>query len=113
MREYNEDPVFWALVSPTTFFARRRTIYVFTDRGADRGVERVALGGASHGGVYEAYHARETIDPPIGRRPELVGQAHCDLLRRAVEARDPHTSAVDVSHPRASAPRLSPGCRTL
>jgi len=24
MREYNEDPVFWSLVSPTTLFARRR-----------------------------------------------------------------------------------------
>ena len=29
MREYNEDPVFEALVSPTTMAARRRTIYVF------------------------------------------------------------------------------------
>jgi hypothetical protein len=26
MREYNEDPVFSSLVSPTTFAARRRTI---------------------------------------------------------------------------------------
>src|SRR5205823_11485767 len=26
MREYNEDPVFWSLVSATAFFARRRTI---------------------------------------------------------------------------------------
>src|SRR5712691_8646722 len=51
MREYNEDPVFWALVSHTTFFARRRTIYVFSDRGPDKGVERLALGGTSQGGV--------------------------------------------------------------
>ncbi|PYO65356.1 MAG: Xaa-Pro aminopeptidase [Gemmatimonadetes bacterium] len=109
MREYNEDPVFWALVSPTTFFARRRTIYVFTDRGADRGVERLALGGASQGGVYEAYHARETIDPSIGRRPELVGQAQWDLLRRVIEERDPHTIAVDISHTHAFADGLSAG----
>src|SRR5690349_9450111 len=34
MREYNEDPVFTSLVSPTTFAARRRTIYVFFDRCA-------------------------------------------------------------------------------
>ena len=39
MREYNEDPVFWSLVSATSFYARRRTIYVFFDRGPDRGVE--------------------------------------------------------------------------
>ena len=75
MREYNEDPVFWSLVSATTFFARRRTIYVFYDRGPERGVERLALGGTSQGGVYDAYHAKEAIDPSIGRRPELVGQA--------------------------------------
>src|SRR5437867_8014155 len=109
MREYNEDPVFWALVSPTTFFARRRTIYVFTDRGADRGVERVALGGASQGGVYEAYHARETIDPSIGRRPELVGQAQWDLLRRVIEERDPQTIAVDISPTHAFSDGLSAG----
>src|SRR5688500_3997393 len=34
MREYNEDPVFTSLVSPTTFAARRRTIYVFFDKCA-------------------------------------------------------------------------------
>src|SRR5256886_6844771 len=101
MREYNEDPVFWSLVSATTFFARRRTIYVFFDRGPDRGVERLALGGASQGGLYEAYHAREAIDPSIGRRPELVGQAQWDLLRRVIEERDPQTIAVDISHTRS------------
>jgi hypothetical protein len=36
MREYNEDPVFSSIVSPTTFAARRRTIYVFFDRCAPR-----------------------------------------------------------------------------
>src|SRR5580765_9046973 len=30
MREYNEDPVFSSIVSPTTFAARRRTIYIFS-----------------------------------------------------------------------------------
>src|SRR5438477_7969791 len=109
MREYNEDPVFWSLVSATTFFARRRTIYVFFDRGPDRGVERLALGGASQGGLYEAYHAREAIDPSIGRRPELVGQAQWDLLRRVIEERDPHTIAVDISHTHAFADGLSAG----
>src|SRR6266705_1805226 len=97
MREYNEDPVFWSLVSATSFFARRRTIYVFFDRGPDRGVERLALGGTSQGGLYEAYHAREAIDPSIGRRPELVGQAQWDLLRKVIEERDPQTIAVDIA----------------
>src|SRR5687767_700000 len=49
-REYNEGPVCFSLVSPTTFAARRRTIYVFFDRG-EKGVERLALGGGSNGGL--------------------------------------------------------------
>jgi Xaa-Pro aminopeptidase len=109
MREYNEDPVFWSLVSATTFFARRRTIYVFYDRGPERGVERPALGGTSQGGVYDAYHAREAIDPSIGRRPELVGQAQWDLLRRVIEERNPQTIAVDISHAHAFSDGLSAG----
>src|SRR5690349_4820056 len=109
MREYNEDPVFWSLVSATSFFARRRTIYVFFDRGPDRGVERLALGGTSQGGLYEAYHAREAIDPSIGRRPELVGQAQWDLLRKVIEERDPQTIAVDISHAHAFSDGLSAG----
>src|SRR2546421_8002435 len=83
MREYNEDPVFWSLVSATSFFARRRTIYVFFDRGPDRGVERLALGGASQGGLYEGFHANQAMNPSIRRRPELAGQAPRALLRRA------------------------------
>src|SRR5213593_2074533 len=61
MREYNEDPVFSAIVAPETFAARRRTIYVFFDKCAAAGrpasaqcVERIALGGTSQGGVFEA-----------------------------------------------------------
>ncbi|MEK6755728.1 MAG: Xaa-Pro aminopeptidase, partial [Bacteroidota bacterium] len=55
MREYNEDPVFSSLVSATTFSARRRTIYVFNDLGPEKGLERLALGGSSQGGLYVAY----------------------------------------------------------
>src|SRR5262245_51654511 len=32
-REYNEDPVYRSLTSPTVFAARRRTILVFFDQG--------------------------------------------------------------------------------
>ena len=109
MREYNEDPVFWSLVSPTTMFARRRTIYVFTDRGPQRGIERLALGGGSQGGVYDAYVARDTVDPSIGRRPELVSQGQWDLLARLVRERDPKTVAVDISQTHAFSDGLSAG----
>jgi len=54
-REYNEDPVFFSLVSPSVMAARRRTILVFNDLGPEKGVERLALGGGSNGGLYRVY----------------------------------------------------------
>jgi len=71
MREYNEDPVFRALVSPTSFAARRRTIYVFFDRGPGEGVERLALGGGSQGGLYESY--RTNLPTSNDQQAELWG----------------------------------------
>jgi hypothetical protein len=63
MREYNEDPAFRSLVSPTTFAARRRTIYVFFDRGAE-GIERIAFGGTNQGGVYKAIRSMKAVAAP-------------------------------------------------
>jgi len=42
-REYNEDPVLATMLPATWLSARRRTILVFFDRGADEGVERLAI----------------------------------------------------------------------
>jgi Xaa-Pro aminopeptidase len=109
MREYNEDPVFFSLVSATTFFARRRTIYVFNDSGAGKPIERLALGGTSQGGLYHAIYAQAAIDPTTRRRPELVGQGQWDLLRSVIEARDPTSIAVDISHTHAFSDGLSVG----
>src|SRR6185436_1925743 len=78
-REYNEDPVFYSLVSPTVFAARRRTIYVFFDRGESLGVERLALGGGSNGGLYTVYRDPETE----GR--EIYGEGQWVLLRKLIE----------------------------
>ena len=50
MREYMEDPTFTSLVSPTTFAARRRTIYVFFDKCA-------AGGQTDPGGTADDYNA--------------------------------------------------------
>jgi Xaa-Pro aminopeptidase len=96
MREYNEDPVFRTLVSPTTFAARRRTIYIFYDRGAEEGVERIALGGTSQGGLYEA--VRGTQETPDGRRQELWGADQWRLFADVVRQRDPANIAVNISH---------------
>ena len=107
MREYNEDPVFRALVSPTTFAARRRTIYIFHDRGPTEGVERVALGGSSQGGVYEA--VRATVQAPDGRAAELWGKDQWNLFADMVRERDPERIAVNISHDHNFADGLSAG----
>jgi hypothetical protein len=115
MREYNEDPVFPALVSPTTFAARRRTIYVFHDRGPERGVERIALGGTSQGGLYDA---RAAAAPPAGpaggaarRAAELWGDEQWTLLRDLVAERNPRRIAINVSRTHAFSDGLSAGER--
>ncbi len=105
MREYNEDPVFRALVSPTVFAARRRTIYVFYDRGPAAGLERLALGGGDNGGLYTLVREPESS----GR--ELYLQAQLDALRRVVEERNPPNIAVDISRTHAFSDGLSSGER--
>ncbi|MFQ5742489.1 MAG: M24 family metallopeptidase [Acidobacteriota bacterium] len=107
MREYNEDPVFKALVSPTTFAARRRTIYIFTDRGPQLGVERIALGGTSQGGLYEAYRA----DLPTSRneKAELWGSGQWKLFAQIVRERDPRRIGVNVSREHNFADGLTAG----
>ncbi|HSA54813.1 MAG TPA: M24 family metallopeptidase [Gemmatimonadaceae bacterium] len=107
MREYNEDPTFTSLVSPTTFAARRRTIYVFFDRCAAEGrsdpgdgscVERIALGGTSQGGLYEAVRSTRQVDAAVGgRQAELWGDAQWQVLKDVIEARSPKVIGVNIS----------------
>jgi Xaa-Pro aminopeptidase len=100
-REYNEDPVFFSLVSPTTLAARRRTIYVFHDRGPEEGIERIAIGGTSQGGLYDVVRAPRAADGPAGteeRQAEPFGPEQWKLLTPIVEERDPATIAVNISH---------------
>lgn len=104
-REYNEDPVFFSLVSPTVFAARRRTIFVFFDRGLSRGVERLALGGGSNGGLYTVYR-----DPEVENR-EIYGEGQWALLRKLIDERKPSSIAVNISHTHAFSDGLSAGER--
>lgn len=103
-REYNEDPVFYSLVSPTMFAARRRTIYVFFDRGGAKGIERLALGGGSQGGLYEVYR-----DPDTGI--ELYGDSQWVLLKKLIDERKPNKIAIDISQIHAFSDGLSAGER--
>jgi len=102
-REYNEDPAFFSLVSPSVMAARRRTILVFYDKGPEQGVERLALGGGSNGGLYKLYR-----DPDVENR-ELWGQAQWTLLRRLIEERKPATIGLDISQTHAFADGLTVG----
>jgi len=106
MREYNEDPVFRAIVAPTTFAARRRTIYIFCDRGA-AGVERLVIGGSGEGGLYRSV-APATIASG-GRTGEWWGDAQWSALRDVLVERDPQVIAVNRSRTFAFADGLSSG----
>ena len=110
VREYNEDPVFRALVSPTRFSARRRTIYVFHDRGPDQGVERLSLGGSSQGGLYEVVTGqRLTTTNPNGQQQELWGYDQWKLFADLVRERNPRNIAVNISRGHAFADGLTAG----
>ncbi len=101
-REYNEDPAYRSLTSPTVFAARRRTILVFTDRG-EKGIERLALGGGSNGGLYQVYR-----DPDVENR-ELWGESQWATLRKLIAQRDPKNIAVNISQTHAFSDGLSAG----
>ena len=116
VREYNEDPVFHSLVAPTTFAARRRTIYIFHDRGVrdgvDHGVERIAIGGTSQGGLYAVVRDPAAAIGTAGttrRAAEPFGPVQWHLLTPLVEERDPRAIAVNVSHTHAFSDGLTVG----
>lgn len=108
MREYAEDPVFWSIAAPTTFAARRRSIYVFHRRD-DGSVERLALGGGTQGGLFEAY--RSSRPAPTGERAELWGGEQWRLLRELVEERDPANIVLNIDRHHAFSDGLHAGER--
>ncbi len=108
MREYGEDPVFWSMVSPTTFAARRRSIYVF-HRGDDGRLERIALGGSDQGGLFRIY--RSSRPAPTGEQAELWGGEQWRLLREVVEDRDPENIVLNIDEDWAFSDGLGAGER--
>ncbi|HSC30011.1 MAG TPA: M24 family metallopeptidase [Vicinamibacterales bacterium] len=118
MREYNEDPVFTAITVPETFAARRRTIYVFFDKCAASGgapsascIERIALGGTSQGGVFEARRSTQAAagDVGRGRQAELWGDEQWQILKNVIEERNPKVIGIDRSTVFAFSDGLSSG----
>ena len=115
MREYNEDPVFSAIVSPTTFAARRRTIYVFYDKcagmtGCTQPIERIALGGTSQGGVFAAVRSsRPATTTGNGTTGELWGDEQWQALKDVIAQRNPKVIAINMSKVFAFTDGLSSG----
>src|SRR6476646_9592819 len=120
MREYNEDPVFSSIVSPTTFAARRRTIYLFFDPCGPGGspscskpVEKLAMGGTSQGGVFQAIRSTKAAAGPAGgqvqAQAELWGDEQWQVLKTEIEKRNPKLIAIDVSRVFAFNDGLSAG----
>ncbi len=119
MREYAEDPVFSSLVSPTTFAARRRTIYVMfdtcaasgrTDPGDGSCIERIALGGSSQGGVWKALRSTLAVEAPVGgEQAELWGDEQWKLLKKVVDERNPKVIGIDYSRTFAFSDGLTHG----
>ena len=106
MREYTEDPVFAAIAAPETFAARRRTIYVFFDKCAASAaapaascIERIALGGTSQGGVFEARRSAKAAAGDVGRgqQAELWGDEQWQILKAVVEERNPRVIGINRS----------------
>ena len=113
MREYAEDPVFWSFKDPTTFAARRRSIYVFYDRGPEEGVERLALGGSDQGGLFEAFRSTRAANPGASGQSvgELVGDEQWQLFRELVEDRDPSRIVLNIDEVQAFSDGLHSGER--
>jgi Xaa-Pro aminopeptidase len=118
MREYNEDPMFSAITAPETFAARRRTIYVFFDKCAAANtppsaacVERIALGGTSQGGVFDARRSAKAAAGDVGRgqQAELWGDEQWQALKTVVEERKPRVIGIDRSTVFAFSDGLSSG----
>jgi hypothetical protein len=117
MREYNEDPVFSSIAAPETFAARRRTIYVFFDTCAaanapvtPKCIERIALGGTSQGGVFDARTSTKAVVAAVGgRQAELWGDEQWYALKQVIEERKPKVIGIDRSTTFAFTDGLSSG----
>ena len=84
-REYNEDPVIRSMLPATWMAARRRTILVFYDRGANQGVERLAVARYDVGRFFETAWDKEEQPDQWARLAEIVAE------------RDPQSIAVNRS----------------
>jgi hypothetical protein len=75
-REYVEDPVYLTLVPEPVFAARRTTMLVFFDRGAEKGVERLIVSRYGFEGYYQGVWGGGTDEGQWARLAEIVRERH-------------------------------------
>ncbi|MBO3697196.1 M24 family metallopeptidase [Roseivirga sp. E12] len=71
-REYNEDPVIKTLLPAEWLAARRRTILVFFDRGADQPIETLAVARYDVGSVFKSAWNKEEQPNQWARLAEII-----------------------------------------
>lgn len=98
-REYAEDPVYFSLVPEPVFAARRTTMLLFHDRGAEAGVGRLTVNRYPLGELYEAAWEGGDLDQQWQRLAEVIGE------------RDPRNIAIDTSRHWPVADGLTAGLR--
>lgn len=84
-REYAEDPVYLTIVPEPTFAARRTSMLLFFDRGAEKGVERLTVSRYPLTGFYDAAWEGGDLDAQWARLGALIRE------------RNPKKIAVNVS----------------
>ena len=94
-REYNEDPVLKTMLPATWLNARRRTVLLFVDHGAERGVERMAIARYPVGTLFPGVWNPDE-DPDQWRR-----------IAQILDEFDPHAIALNYSRDFALADGLS------
>jgi Xaa-Pro aminopeptidase len=83
-REYNEDPVYMSMMPEPTMSARRMSILIFHDRGAQAGVERLTGSYYGTGDWYKGTWTDKKKD-------------QFDSLAEFIKSRNPQKIGIDVS----------------
>jgi len=72
--EYNEDPITSTILPATWLHARRRTIFLLTDEGATKGVEKLAVARYDIGTTFKSAWNPETEPNQWKRLADLIAQ---------------------------------------
>lgn len=98
-REYVEDPVYLTLVPEPVFHARRLSMLVFFDRGADKGVERLTVSRYPIDGFYTAAWDGGSAESQWARLAQIIAE------------RNPKKLGLDISRDWSFGDGLTAGLR--